>query len=59
MEAVQRKIDQVEQELKEAKDSGAPFNDPGVVALNNRLAALTNRLTELERQGKPFISDRD
>jgi hypothetical protein len=57
MEAVQRKIDEVKEILKDAVDRGLPIEY--LASLNQRLAALTADLTELRRQGKPFISHRN
>jgi hypothetical protein len=59
MEATLKEIKELKDKLDEAEKNGMPIDNPGVIVLNQRLTALTNRLTELERQGKPFISHRD
>jgi hypothetical protein len=38
-----KEIEDAEKELREAKDSGLPVDNPGVVALQNYLAALRSQ----------------
>ncbi len=50
---------ELKDKLDEAEKIGLPIDNPGVIALRTDLAALTADLTELRKQGKPFISHRD
>jgi hypothetical protein len=40
LDEVKRDIARAKAQLESAEEQGAPFNDPGVVALNQKLTAL-------------------
>jgi hypothetical protein len=48
LDEVKRKIARAKAQLASAKEQRAPFNDPGVVALNQKLPALYAKEARLE-----------